>query len=130
ICDRRGGSKCVVVLVAFVGRRFAGDLLPNDFARTTIDAQHCELKLPAFVSCGLSLILICRDRAEHENPISPNDRGGVAFAGKREFPFNVVGLAPIQRRVGVRSYTRTERAAPLWPKIISGGIGNGLSAQT
>ena len=141
IGDRRGRSKPVVLVMAFVRQLGARRLSPSLLAGLAIEAQHRELLGPgrtidhaSAASCAASpraLGPIRRltagigslrsgfrpsgDGRENEDLIVPEDRCGAPPPREGHLPLHMIGLAPLGRRMSIGSHAVGLWATPARP---------------
>ena len=132
IGDRRVGCQARGVMPSLVGQRALHGALPEGFPVTAAQGQGHELVVArdrhAVVSAGGRAVsrrqgvAVGHGRGQ-ENQIAPDDRGGMSAAGNRRHPADVLAafLAPLDGRISVGRYTRSQRPAPLGPVVC--GIG-------
>src|SRR5437016_13556435 len=51
----------------------------------------------------------------------------MSFARQGDFPADIVGLAPVDWRIGARRHAVGRRPAPLWPVVRGCGAGSDVS---
>ena len=111
-------------MAAFVRKFFAQQFRPNNFPVTPVDGEHDELMTVRYrdtvVRSGGVVINRLLGRADgdgggEKHAVSEEDGGGMAFAGDRKFPADVVGFAPMHRRIRGGGNAVGQRSAPLGP---------------
>src|SRR6266571_1592893 len=65
-------------------------------------------------------LLAGRDRGLHKDSVVPDYRRSRTAAGNSYLPFDIVGFAPSDGRIGMRSNAVLERPAPLRPILFGG----------
>ena len=61
--------------------------------------------------------LVGLDGGQDEDAVAPDERRGVALAGKVDFPADILRFAPRYRRVAMQGGSGAQRAAPLRPVV-------------
>ena len=122
--DGRIGSEAAGLVTALVRPLFAQDFLPQNSSVPAADGEHDELMAMrdrhAVVNAGRIVIdrllrLADGHCGQDVNRIAEDDGRGMAFARQRNFPADIVGLAPVDGRIGVRRDAIGQRPAPLRP---------------
>ena len=105
---------------------FAQDFHPQNASIAATDGKGDELVAVrdrhTVVDAGRIIIhgllrLADRHSGQHVNRIAEDDGRRMSFARQRDFPTDIVGLAPADRRIGVRRDTVGQRPAPLRPVV-------------
>ena len=109
--------------------KFCGELAPEHFASVAIEAKDNKFKGGVGVGDAKDALgLILRlgkgrihfagvDRREDEKLVSPDNRGGATITLDRRLPLDVVGWAPLDRRLGRGGDSVGIRSAPVMPVV-------------
>src|SRR5437762_11230584 len=101
-------------MTALVRPLFAQDLLPQNASIAATDGEGDKLMAMrdghTVVNAGRIIInrllrLADRESGQHIDRIAEGDGRRVSFARQRNFPTDIVGLAPADRWIGVRRNT-------------------------
>src|SRR5205085_4349299 len=105
------GSQAAGLVTALVREFLAENFFPENLALLAADGQQQELmamgdghivvRSRRVIVDGL-LRLAARDRHGEKNAITKDNWTGMAFARKRDSPTNILLLAPVDGRFGVR----------------------------
>lgn len=118
------GLRAAGGMPTFMGPVLADDRLPGQPAVLpehrlhgvfmTMGDRHAVVNTRGLIEDGL-LGLAHRGSGHHDHPVAEDDGRGMALAGNRELPADVVAFTPLQGRLGRRRYARGQRAPPLGP---------------
>ncbi len=126
-------------MTAFMRPLFAQDFHPHNAPIAAIDGEGDELVAVGdghtVVDAGRIIIngflrLADRHGGQHVNRIAEDDGRRMSFARQRDFPTDIVGLAPVDRWIGVQRNTVGQRPTPLRPVVRERrGVANGSTIR-
>ena len=108
----------------FMRQLLVDGLLPENLPVVPIDREDYELVpmrhrhaivSPRSPAVPRRQLLTIRHRRCHEDAIPPNNRRRMPFAWQSHLPANILRLAPLDGRVGVRRSPSPQGPAPLRP---------------
>src|SRR5262245_42235202 len=99
-------------MAGFMRNLLVDSLLPENLAGLAVHGEDDKFVL---IGCGEIIMsagtdkarldrTAVRDGGRQKNPIAPDDRRGVALAGQRYLPADILVFAPFDRRVGAGRY--------------------------
>src|SRR5262249_22302389 len=125
VADRRRRREASSYVAGFVRRSVMHSFLPENLPALAAHGQHGE-----FVASGPIQIVVrarpneprldgiaVRNRGGQKDAVATDDRRGMALTRECRLPADVLGLAPFNRGLRIRSNAAGKRAAPLRPGV-------------